>query len=451
MFLTIILGLLGLGLVVFVHEAGHLIAAKLCGVEVEAFSIGWGRTLYAFQWKGTEYRLSLFPLGGYCKMKGEASFRKAVEQNSDELPREPGSFYGASVWRRIVILLAGPAANFVFAIIVLSLIWFFGFSFETFQNRIVIGAEYGQAVADESPALEAGLQTGDRIVAINGRETPYFREIQQLIATNAEEQIELSVERNSEEITVSATPMLDRQTGGGVLGIAPWIDPIVDEASGPARVAGLRSGDRLLAVDGEEVEHSMAFSAALQRGGSSVEIEYERDGERQTTRLAPDSGEAGRRIAGVMFETVTGTSPDLGALAAIGRGTEETISTMALTVRGIATLFRGVDLTQAVAGPARIVYITGEVATQGFGAGIGAGISSLFNFLGLLSVILCFMNLLPVPVFDGGQIVISLVEGVRRKPLSPRTMHRYQMIGALMVLGLLVFAITADFLFFTGG
>ncbi len=451
MLLTILLGLLGLSLVVFVHEAGHLVAAKLCGVEVEAFSIGWGRTLYSFEWKGTEYRLSLFPLGGYCKMKGEASFRKAVEQNSDELPREPGSFYGASVWRRIVILIAGPAANFIFAIIVLSLIWFFGFSFETFENRIVIGAEYGQAVVEESPAVEAGLQTGDRIVAIDGRETPYFRDIQQAVATSAEEQIELVVVRDSEELTIRATPILDRRTGGGLLGIAPWIDPVIDEVSGPARVAGLRSGDRVIAVDGEEVEHSMAFSAALQRGGSSVEIEYERDGARQSTRLAPDSGDAGQRIAGVMFETVTGTSPDLGALAAIGRGTEETISTMALTIRGIATLFRGVDLTQAVAGPARIVYITGEVATQGFGVGVGAGISSLFNFLGLLSVILCFMNLLPVPVFDGGQIVISLFEGVRRKPLSPRAMHRYQMIGAFMVLGLLIFAITADVLFFTGG
>ncbi|MFW6368477.1 MAG: site-2 protease family protein, partial [Spirochaetota bacterium] len=212
-----------------------------------------------------------------------------------------------------------------------------------------------------------------------------------------------------------------------------------------------RSGDRILSVDGQPTPHSLAFSAALEEGGASVEVNYERDGEQHTTRLAPDSTEDGRRIAGISFETVTAESPDYGFIPAIGRGTEEAFSTLALTIRGIGTLFRGVDLTQAVAGPARIVYLTGEVASQGFNVGVGAGVSSLFNFLSLLSVILCFMNLLPIPVFDGGQIVISLVEAVRRKSLSPRALQRYQMIGALMVFALLIFAITADVLFFTGG
>lgn len=450
MFLTILVGLLGLGLVVFVHEAGHLIAAKAVGVEVEAFSIGWGRTLFSRDWKGTEYRLSLFPLGGYCKMKGETAFQKAVEENATEVPRETGSFYGASVWRRIVILIAGPAANFLFAIIVLSAIWFFGFTFETFENRIVISAEYGHGGMEESPAVEAGLNSGDRILSINARETEYFRNIQQIVATSADEELTLRVARGSDELELRARPVLDRTTGGGLLGISPWIEPVVAETSGPARIAGLRSGDRIIAVDGREVQHSLEFSAALQEGGSSIDVTYERDGEQRSARVAPDSGEQGIRVAGIQFQTITGSSPNLGPGEAIVRGTEETVGTMVLTVRGIGTLFRGVDLTRAVAGPARIVYLTGEVASQGFTVGFGAGLSSLFNFLGLLSVILCFMNLLPVPVFDGGQIVISLVEAIRRKPLSPRALQRYQMVGAIMVMALLVFAITTDVLFFTG-
>ena len=450
MFLTIVLGLLGLGLVVFVHEAGHLLAAKAVGVEVEAFSIGWGRTLISRKWGETDYRLSLFPLGGYCKMKGEASFQKAVEENADEMPREHGSFYGASVWRRIVILVAGPAANFIFAILVLSLIWFFGFSFETFENRIVVAAEYQAGASEESPAISAGLETGDRIISINGDETPYFRNIQQQIAPSADRRITMEVDRNGDTLTVEVTPRLDPATGAGVIGIAPWIEPIVDEVSGSATVAGLQPGDRILSVDGREVPHSLAFSAALQDGGASVEVEYERDGEKHRTRLAPDSRD-GRRIAGNTFPTITGESREYGFAGAFVRGTSETFETMALTVRGIGTLFRGVDVTQAVAGPARIVYLTGEVASRGFDVGLGAGISSLFNFLGLLSVILCFMNLLPIPVFDGGQIVISLAEGIRRKPFTPRTMQRYQMVGAVMVFALLIFAITADVLFFTGG
>lgn len=450
MFLIIVLGLFGLGLVVFVHEAGHLLAAKAVGVEVEAFSIGWGRTLISRKWGDTDYRLSLFPLGGYCKMKGEESFQKAVEEDAEELPREQGSFYGASVWRRVVILVAGPAANFIFAVIVLSLIWFFGFSFETFENRIVIASEYQNGASEESPAESAGLETGDRIISINGDETPYFRNIQQQIASSAGRQITMQVERNSETSTVETTPRLDPASGAGVIGIAPWIDPVVDTASGSARVAGLQPGDRILRVDGREIQHSLEFSSALRDGGASVEIEYERDGEEYTTRLAPDS-EDGVRVAGITFATVTGESREYGFAGAVARGTSETFETMALTVRGIGTLFRGVDVTQAVAGPARIVYLTGEVASQGFDVGLGAGVSSLFNFLGLLSVILCFMNLLPIPVFDGGQIVISLAEGIRRRPFTPRTMQRYQMVGALIVFALLIFAITADFLFFTGG
>ncbi|MFP4509378.1 MAG: RIP metalloprotease RseP [Spirochaetaceae bacterium] len=451
MVLIILFGLIGLSLVVFVHEAGHLLAAKALGVEVEAFSIGWGRTLASFQWRGTDYRLSLFPLGGYCKMKGEESFQKAVQERASEIPREAGSFYGASVPRRIAILFAGPFANAVFAVIVLSVIWFTGFSFETFENRIVLETDYPQAGVDVTDrAQEAGLQSGDRIVSIDGEPTLYFRDIQQIVAASAERELEITVMRDGEEVTTTIRPALDRQTGGGRLGIYPWIEPRIASVQGPAAVADLQAGDLILEANDTPIPHSIAFTTEVQQAGSNLPVVYDRGGEEFETNIAPDAGEDGLRTVGITFETVTGRTEGLPLFAAVQRGSAEAAGVIVTTVRGLGTLFQGVDLTQAVAGPARIVYFTGEVASQGFQTGFGSGVSSFFNFLSLLSVILGFMNLLPVPVFDGGQILINAYEGIRRKPLSARAISRYQSIGAIMVLALIVFAVTTDILFFAG-
>ncbi len=449
MFLIIVLGLIGLGIVVTVHEAGHMVAAKLTGVEVEAFSIGWGPRLLTRTYKGTEYRLSVLPLGGYCKLKGETAFQKALETGSARIPQETGSFYTAPVWKRVAILVSGPLVNLIFAILVLSIIWYAGFSFETHENRIVLASD--AAVENEkSPAEEAGLETGDRIIAINAEPVENFRNIQQKVAASPREELELTVQRNGEELFITVVPKLDRQTGAGLLGVYPWIPPVLAGVDGPASVAGLRPGDRILEIDGRGIDHSIALQDAVRAGGSNLHVVYERNGEIRETNVAPDTGETGEARLGVSFETITQSSPSLSPAGALVQGVSETWETLALTVQGIGLLFRGVDLSQAVAGPVRIVYFTGEVAQQGFQAGVGAGFSSLFNFLSLLSVILFFMNLLPIPVLDGGQILMNLVEGVRRKPLSPRAIQRYQMVGGLMILALIVFALMSDFIFLAG-
>ena len=128
MVLNILIGLVGLGFVVFVHELGHLIAAKLLGIQVEAFSLGWGKKLVGIMWRGTEYRISVFPVGGYCKMKGEYSYSRALDRNEDHIPREEGSLFAAAPWRRIVVHLAGPVMNLLLAIGIMSVIWWIGFT-----------------------------------------------------------------------------------------------------------------------------------------------------------------------------------------------------------------------------------------------------------------------------------------------------------------------------------
>lgn len=450
--MNIVIGLIGLGIVVFFHELGHLAAAKAVGIRVEAFSIGWGRKIIGRKWGETEYRLSVFPFGGYCKMRGEEMLTAALEQDSPTIPKERGSFYSAQPWKRILVAVAGPFMNVVFSVLVLSIVWFVGFTVQSYDNRIVLVSEYDQQVS-EMPADVAGLQTGDKIVAINGNPIESYRDIQQSIVTRPNTELRLQVLRDGRQFELSVTPRLDSASGAGQIGIYPWIEPVVGsirDGSG-AHLSGVRPGDRILAVNGQDVEHSIAMSYALNQGRGPAQLLVERQGgSREELRVTPSEREDGGREIGVAFQALSLPSPKLGPIAAVGRGFEETLRTTQLYFRSLGLLFSGVDLQQAIAGPVRITYLVGEVATEGFAVGLSAGMVALFNFLSLLSIALFIMNLLPIPALDGGQILLFLFEMIFRKDLSPKFVYRYQMVGTVMILSLIGFALFSDILFLSG-
>jgi regulator of sigma E protease len=404
-------------------------------------------------------------------MKGETLLQRAWQENSDTVPKEEGSFFAASPLRRIIVSIAGPAVNFVFAIVVLAIVWGIGFSINTFPNRIVLASEVeaqqsGQQGAGSNnqqsgqqsneapyPADAAGLETGDVITRINGQEVSHFQDLQQLVAQSARQELELRVRRDGETITTTITPALDKSTGAGRIGVYPWVDPVVGQVApnSPAALAGLKSGDRIVTVNGEPAKHSMIFREHVKSPAEPVEITFERDGTRKQTTLVPRETKEGQIQTGLRFQMKQVPTPDYGFFGSIQKGAEETYNTLALTVRSIGLLFGGVDATQAVAGPLRITYYIGDVATQGFSAGgVGTGLRSFFNFLSLLSVALFFMNLLPIPILDGGQIVLYTIEGVARKPLHPKAIYYYQMVGMVIVFALILFALFGDILFLTG-
>ncbi len=448
MILNIAIGLIGLGVVVFFHELGHLIAAKSVGIEVQAFSLGWGRKLVGYTWRGTEYRISVFPVGGYCKMKGEHSYAEALEQNRDRIPRESGSFFTAKPWQRIVTLLAGPLANVVLAIVILSIVWWAGFRIETYENRIVLASDYTVLDGGPAPADRAGLQTGDYVVRIDGRDVRSYSDLQQLVAQNALTELRFTVIRDGRQIELTVTPQLVRETGSGYIGVYPWVEPVLENVvpGGHAEQAGLRAGDRIVAVDETPVAHVWEVRDLLLRADAPAVLQVLRDGETVRVRVPEDS----ELDESVRFATVTLPTPDYNVFQAVGRGTLESYRILATSIRSLGLLFRGVDLTSAVAGPVRISYFIGDVATAGFQVGVATGFRSLFNFLALLSVVLFFMNLLPIPVLDGGQIVIAAVEWLRRKPPRPRTLYRYQIVGTVLIFALLFFALFGDVLFLAG-
>jgi len=450
---TILLGLIGLGVVVIIHELGHFAAARAMGVEVEAFSVGWGPKIASIKRGGTEWRFSAFPIGGYCRMKGEESFRKALEAKAPEIPREKGSFYGAAPWRRIVIALAGPVANVVFALVVFMIVSTIGYSVPTYSNRIVLLSEFdlGAPRLSSYPADRAGLKSGDRIVSIDGKVIADFDDLIEKISLSANKSVDLKIEREGILYDKTITPMLNKDTGGGLMGISYWADPIVGNvASGSAAsIAGVAIGDRIISIGGASVRHAVEAQSILNSTKPErTKIVVERDGKLLELNVVLNWN-AGKSNLGLGYKTelhIVRATTSFGA--AVNAGFKEGYSTFEATIKGLASLFQGVNLLKALSGPARITYMVGQSATEGIQRSATGGLAMPLNFLAFLSISLFIMNLLPIPALDGGQIVMFIVEGIRRRALRPITIYRYQAIGAAFILALFVFASIGDLLFF---
>ncbi|MDR1249745.1 MAG: site-2 protease family protein [Treponema sp.] len=445
----ILLGLIGLGAVVFVHELGHFIAARLVGIEVEAFSIGWGKPILKKKVGSVEYRLGMFPIGGYCKMKGEGEFQEAYENHANAVPRTKGAFYGVSPFRRILVAAAGPGFNLLFAVLVFSIIWGIGFEVRTLDNRIVLVSDIDPG--EKYPADQGGLKTGDRIIDINGRPMENYHDIQELIATNPEKDLSLRALRDGEVVDLTVRPDLDKSSGAGKIGVYFWSEPVISAVAegSPAAIAGLRAGDRITRINGEDFAYTVALFRILRSQPPILKVDYERDGRPLQTDLVLSYGDSGAADIGISYESVRFHTPRFSPAGALAKGAQEAGKTFVLSVKSFALLFRGIDLTQAVSGPVRITYMVGDIATEGFSQSFGAGISSMANFLALISIALCIMNLLPLPVLDGGLIILSMIEIIKRKPLHPRFISAFQTVGVVLIFGLMLFAVFGDILFLT--
>lgn len=441
MLLIVFFGLLGLGIIVFIHEAGHFIAAKLCGVTVEIFSLGWGKKMVGFKHKGTTYQIAWFPIGGYCKMKGEMQAPTQIDDVSfDKIFHEPGTYMAATWWKKVLISVAGPLFNLIFAILIFTLTGLIGYNVLSEENKIIL-AEMGR----ETPAMVAGLETGDRIIKVEDQEISIFRDLDEIIRKNPEKPLEMLVERNDRILEITIIPELQQLIGW--IGVAGWNDPVITriEKDSPAALSGLQIGDRIVSFNNQPVENDLDIVFALKERPVKVQIVLIRNGVEIKKELILAYNEKGETKLGMSFLKTYHTSRiSLGT--ALVRGVEQSFEIIELTIKGFGLLFSSSkeELKDATAGPIRIIQIVGEITIFGLKLSLSDGIITFFRLICMLCVIVAIMNLLPIPALDGGQIVLSIYIALRKEKISMKFIYRYQLVGFFIVILLLTITIFSD-------
>ena len=433
-----------LGILILVHEFGHFIVARMCGVGVERFSVGFGPVLWRYRGKVTEYCLSAFPLGGYVKMMGD-----------DENPLEGGktgevdpakAFNNKPLAARFLIVFAGPAMNFVLAAVIFALVFMI-------LGRPVAPAVVGR-MTEGGPAAQAGLQPGDRVVAVDGHPVQYWDEVLRAIHDLHGETIQLTIRRgDAPERKVGVTPaktkardLFGDERDAWDIGARPFTAPVIGEvlAGYPAEKGGLKSGDVVVSIEGRPVRTWDELAEAIhERPKQATRLEVKRGTETLALSLTPNAVtergadgkdvEVGRIGIGPAAATTFARS---NPLSAIWEGTERTIEVTRLTAVGLYKIAVGQLDRKNIGGPIQIAVTAGEQARQ--------GLPSLAFFTAVISVNLFLLNLLPVPMLDGGHLLFFVCEAVLGRPLSVRKREVAQQVGFVLLMLLMVYAVYND-------
>lgn len=422
--ITIISFIIVLGILVFLHEFGHFIVAKLLGIRVEKFSLGFGPKIFGFRKGDTEYLISLLPLGGYVKLSGE---------NPEEgLKNEPFEFASRSVGDRAKVVVAGPLMNILLAVVLIPVVFMIGTQVPRYlKQKAVLGW-----VEPGSPGEKAGLKRGDEIVRINGTPVSKWTDLENFILTNPSSTLNVSFLRDGSERKRVLTPLANENYGTGYAGLLCQIDPVVASVTlnYPAEKAGLKAGDRIISINGQPIIHWNQISELIQKNGDrEIKLVVQRDGKIVSFSLIPKlesiNGKTKPFIG--IAPSVEMVTEKYGFFDALKKGIQKLYEVTGLTFYTLKSLIRGKISVKTLGGPIMIAQITGQAAK--------AGIANLLFFMAFLSLNLAILNLLPIPVLDGGHLLFFLIEGLRGKPLGFKKMEIAQQIGlAILILLMLI-------------
>ena len=435
-----------LTIVVFIHELGHFLVARWCGVTVKAFSIGFGPEIFGFYDKhGTRWRFAWIPLGGYVKFMDDenAASKPSPEALRKMTPQErEGSFHAKPVWQRSAVVAAGPIANFILAIAIFAGL---NLAIGVRDRRPVI-----DAIVSGSPAAQAGLMQGDVIKTIDGRTVETFEDAERQVSENAGSAMSIVVERDGNPLTFDVTPSsksLSDELGGvfriGDIGIETRNAPVVGGVSdgAPAAKAGFKPGDVILSIDGKEIKWFEDLVAIVSGSkGQPLAFVVKRDGDLEVPMtVSPMEIEEKNKAGAVSRRYIIGVSripPDprpVGIFESIRLGSKDTWAVIRSTFTGLSQIGSNHD---QIGGPIMMAQVTAKVAEQ--------GPEWLLRLVALFSANIGFLNLLPIPVLDGGHLLFYGVEAVRRKPLSERVQSFGFQIGLAVILMLMFLATFND-------
>lgn len=431
--LLVAIGLIVLGILVFIHELGHFLMAKWCGIRVLAFSLGFGTPLFKKEYRGTEYRISAIPFGGYVKMAGENP-EEAKEGADDEFTSKP-------VWQRALVAVAGPAANFISALLMLWLMFVLGVDRPLYFERPIVGS-----VNEKSAAEEAGFKAGDSIVTINGRDIKSWDDIFACF-TKQDKEYSITYHRDNQQATTvlktrkpEKSAALPKDPTGGIMPPFPAIVANVSNNSA-AEKANIQKGDTIKEINNQEIyswyqvldiiknyngKDPLTINVARKSGSGidtiSATPTFDSKAKRYLLGIMVDQGE--KRIVRYPVSTAFDKSLD--------KGWEYTVMIFDVIKKMVS---QEVSANQ-LAGPLGIIPMSGGVALQ--------GISPILDFMALIGINLAVLNLLPLVITDGGMLLFLAIEAVRRKPLSLKTQLLLNKIAIAFFLLLFLFVTFND-------
>ncbi len=411
-----------LGILVFIHEFGHFVVAKLSNIKVEKFSLGFGPKLIGVKKGETEYMLSLLPLGGYVKMVGEAPGEEVPEEDRKR------SFTGKPPLVRAAIVTAGPVMNLVLAFVLLPMIYIIGIEIPAYLER---PARVGYVFSD-SPAAKAGIRKGDVIGAVDGKPIPTWEDFVAATAMRPSSTLRLTIRRDGREITATLRPGTSKTTGAGTVGVLPPMPPVISFVNEkyPAYRAGLRPGDMILAVNGKEITHWLELEALVSRDGKPKRFTIKRDGKTFDVEITPrPSRDKKRFLIGVSREEERALKK-YGVVESIHRGFAASVDMTVKLFSVIKGLIVGRYSLKTLGGPIMIAQVAGRAAHE--------GLSDILSLVAFLSLQLGIINLFPIPVLDGGHIMFMALEAIKGRPLSERFMGIAQQIGIALIISLMV-------------
>lgn len=426
--------ILGLAILVTLHELGHFLAARAFGIRVEKFYLffdAWGFKFFSFKRGDTEYGVGWLPLGGYVKISGMIDESLDTDQLAQE--PQPWEFRSKPAWQRLIVMLGGVTMNVILGIIIFSSLLLFS------KKEYLPNSEVKNGIYAYKLGSELGLQTGDKIIAINGRNLVRFED---LLSTRILFGATLTVERNGQRLEIQVPENFYKTASGNVrnsfVGLSALqciVDSVIPESN--AEKAGLMPGDKLLMLGGENIITSDDLKDKLSElKGKTTLLTVVRDG--KNLDLATSVNEKG--TIGVVYHSIPVNEKPYAMkpytfFSALSFGTGDAVEALVSNAKGLKQVFTGqVQASESVQGPIGIAQIYGGTIDWG----------RFWTITGLLSMVLAFMNILPIPALDGGHVIFLTIESITRRKFSDKFMERSQLVGMVIVLALMAFAIGND-------